>query len=157
MLRSGDKFLTPLCCISITCFHRQKLFSFPRIVCSSAHTHDIFFPFANFFHAHLLLSGLDDVLSWLEQLEQRPSRAVPRLTDTSDTSGVDCDMGEPRRRRPSKKTYKKKKTLEASNVGQFFGTGSTKIATKPSHFYRRICRKDVSLLTHGHHEILRFF
>ena len=27
----------------------------------------------------------------------------------------------------------------------------------PSHFYRRVCRKNVSVLTHGHHGVLRQF
>ena len=27
----------------------------------------------------------------------------------------------------------------------------------PSHFYCRLCRKNVSVLTHGHHEVLRHF
>ena len=44
-----------------------------------------------------------------------------------------------------------------SDVGRFFVTGPTDVATKPSHFYCRVCRKDVSVLTHGHHEILRHF
>ena len=36
-------------------------------------------------------------------------------------------------------------------------TGPKGVATKPSHFYSRICCKDASGLTHGHHEILRHF
>ena len=36
-------------------------------------------------------------------------------------------------------------------------TWPTDVATKPSQFYCRICRKDVSVLTHGHHEFLRHF
>ena len=44
-----------------------------------------------------------------------------------------------------------------SDVGRFFVTGSTDVETKPSYFYCRICRKDVSMLTHGHHQILRHF
>ena len=36
-------------------------------------------------------------------------------------------------------------------------TGPTDVATKPSHFYCRFCRKDVSVRTHGHHEFLRHF
>ena len=36
-------------------------------------------------------------------------------------------------------------------------TGPTDVATKPSDFYCRSCRKDVSVLTHGHHEILWHF
>ena len=36
-------------------------------------------------------------------------------------------------------------------------TGATDAAGKPSHFYCRVCRKDVSVLTHGLHEILRHY
>ena len=90
-------------------------------------------------------------------MEQRPSRALPRLGDTTDTSGDESDAGEPRRRLRSKKSYKMKRAWGTSDVGRFFVTGPTDVATKPSHFCCRICRKDVSVLTHGHHEILRHF
>ena len=136
------------------------MFSFLRVVCNSAkfpaQTHDISF-LCHILHANLLLTGLDDVLSRLEQVEQRASRALPRLGDTTDTSGDESNDVEPRRRLRSKKTYKMKKTWWMSDVGRFFVTGSTDVATKTSHFYCRICRKDVSVLTHGHHEILRHF
>ena len=56
-----------------------------------------------------------------------------------------------------KKTYKMKRAWGTSDVGRFFVTGPTDVATKPSHFYCRICRKDVSVLTHVHHKILRHF
>ena len=104
-----------------------------------------------------VVTGLDDVLSRLEQVEQRPSRALPRLGDTSDTSVDESDIGGPRRQLRSKKTYKMKKTWGTSDVGRFFVTGPTDVATKPSHFYCRVCRKDVPVLTHGHHEMLRHF
>ena len=55
------------------------------------------------FHADLLFTGLDDVLSRLEQVEQRPSCALPRFGDTTDTSGDESDAGEPRRRLRSKR------------------------------------------------------
>ena len=45
----------------------------------------------------------------------------------------------------------------SNEVGQFFVTGATDAAGKPSHFYCRVCRKDVSVLTHGPHEILRHY
>ena len=102
------------------------------------------------FHADLLFRGLDDVLQRLKQVEQRPSRVVPRLGDTTDTSGDESDAGEPRRRLRSKRTYKMKQAWGTGDVGRFF-------ATKSSLFYCGICRKDVSVLTHGHHEILRHF
>ena len=113
--------------------------------------------FVHIFHADLLFTGLDDVLSRLEQVEQRPSRALPQLGDTTDTSGDESDAGEPRRRLRSIKTYKMKRAWGTSDVGRFSVTGPTDVATKPSHFYIGICRKDVSVLTHGHHEILRNF
>ena len=105
----------------------------------------------------MLFTGLDDVLSRLEQVEQRPSRVVPRLGDTTDTSGDESDPAEPRRRLRSKQTYKMKRAWGTGDVGRFFVTGPTDAAKKPSYFYCRICRKDVSVLTHGHHEILRHF
>ena len=136
------------------------MFSFLRVVCSSAkfaaQTHDISF-LCHILHAHLLFTGLDDLLSQLQQVQQRPSRALPRLGDTTDTSDDESDMGEPRRWLRLKKTYKKKKAWGMSDVGRFFVTGPTEVATKPSHFYCRICRKDVSVLTHRHREILRHF
>ena len=134
------------------------MFPFLHVVCSSekfpAHTYVIS---CQIFHAQLLFTGLDDVLSRLEQVEPRPSRALPRLGDTSDTSGNESDIGELRRRLRSKKRYKMKKSWGKSDVGWFFVTGPTDVATKPSHLFCRICRKDVCVLTHGHHEILRHF
>ena len=50
-----------------------------------------------------------------------------------------------------------KKVWGANEMGQFFVTGATDAAGKPSHFYCRVCRKDVSVLTHGPHEILRHY
>ena len=89
------------------------MFSFLHVVCSSANfpaqTHDISF-LCHILHAHLLFTGLDAVLSRLEPAEQRPSGAVPRLGDTTDTCGDESDIVEPRRRLRSKKTYKMKKT-----------------------------------------------
>ena len=93
----------------------------------------------------------------MEHVEQRPTRALPRLGDNNDTSGDESDISEPRRQLLSYKTYKLKKTWGASDVGQFFVTGPTDVATKPSHCYCRVCRKDLSVLTNGYHEILRHF
>ena len=76
----------------------------------------IFFP-CHILNTHLLFTGLDDVLNRLEQVEQRPSRALPQLGDTTDTSGEESDVGEPRRRLRSKKTYKIKKAWGMSDVG----------------------------------------
>ena len=90
-------------------------------------------------------------------MEQRPSRVLLRLGDTTDTSGDESDAGEPRRRLRSMKSYKMKQAWGTSDVGRFFVIGPTDIMTEASHFYSRISRKDVSVLTHGHHEILRHF
>ena len=56
-----------------------------------------------------------------------------------------------------KKTCKMKKVWGVGDVGKFFVTGLTDVATKLSHFYCRICRNEVSVLTRGHHEIFRHF
>ena len=50
-----------------------------------------------------------------------------------------------------------KKVYAATEVGRFFVTGATDAANMPSHFYCRLCRKNVSVLTHGHHEVLRHY
>ena len=86
------------------------------------------------FHADLLFTVLDDVLSRLQQVEQRPFRVLLRLGDTTDTSGDESDAGEPRRRLRSKKTNKMKRAWGTSDVGRLFVTGPTDVATKPSHF-----------------------
>ena len=49
------------------------------------------------------------------------------------------------------------KGVGADEVVRFIVTGPTDAAGKPSHFYCRICRKDVSVLTHGPLEVLRHF
>ena len=50
-----------------------------------------------------------------------------------------------------------KKVYAATELGRFFMTRSSDAANTPSQFYCRVCRKDVSVLTHGHHEVLRHF
>ena len=74
---------------------------------------------------------------------------------TSDTSADESEASHPRRRVRSKRTFKMKKVWGADEVGRFFVTGATDAAGKPSHFYCWICRKDVSVLTHGPLEVLR--
>ena len=50
-----------------------------------------------------------------------------------------------------------KKVYAATELGRFFVTGPSDAAKMPSHFYCRLCRKNMSVLTHGHHEVLRNF
>ena len=49
------------------------------------------------------------------------------------------------------------KVYAATELGKFFVTGPSDAANMPSHFYCRLCRKNVSVLTHGHHEVLLHF
>ena len=102
------------------------------------------------------LTGLDDVLGRVERMEQGLPAGVPLASQTSDTSGDETDVSEPRRRVRTKKTFKMKEWA-ASELGRFFVTGPTDASGKPSHFYCRLCRKDVSVMTHGMHEILRHY
>ena len=57
----------------------------------------------------------------------------------------------------SPSTFWNEERVGADEVGRFFETEPTDAASKPSYFYCRICRKDVSVLTHGPHEVLRHF
>ena len=84
-----------------------------------------------------------------------PLRVVLSGSRTSDTSGDETDASQGRRRVRCKKTYRMKKVYAATEVGRFFVTGATDAANMPSHFYCQLCRKNVSVLTHGHHEVLR--
>ena len=90
-------------------------------------------------------------------MEQGLPGAVPHASQTSDTSGDETDVSEPRRRVRRKESFKMKKVWGASELGRFFVTGPTHASGKPSHFYCRLCRKDVSVLIHGMHEILRHY
>ena len=103
---------------------------------------------------YLPFTELDAVL---QRLGHGFARLSPHAADTSDTSADESEASHPRRCVRSKRTFKMKKVWGADEVGRFFVTGSTDAAGKPSHFYCRICRKDVSDLTHGPHEVLRHF
>ena len=100
-----------------------------------------------------LLAELNEVL---DRLKQGPSQS-PRRIETSETSGDETDASQGRRKILSKKTYRMKKVYAATELGRFFVTGPSDAANMPSHFYCRLCRKNVSVLTHGHHEVLRHF
>ena len=45
----------------------------------------------------------------------------------------------------------------ATELGSFFVTGQSDAANMPSQFYCRLYRKNLSVLTHGHLEVLRNF
>ena len=93
----------------------------------------------------------------LPHLGQGVAPSGPQVLDTSDTSVGETQASYPRRSVRSKRTYKMKKVWGAEEVGRYFVTGVMDAAGRLSHFHCRICRKDVSLLTHGAHEILRHF
>ena len=104
----------------------------------------------------ILFAELDEVL---DKLNQGPSvsQQKQRATDTTDTSGEETHTSQPRRRVRSKRTFKMKKSYATSELVRFFVTGPTDASTKLSEFYCRLCRKDVSVLTHGRSEVLRHF
>ena len=104
----------------------------------------------------ILLSELDEVLDKLNQGPCIPQQQQ-RVLETTDTSGEDTDIEQPRRRVRSRPTFKMKKGYAVGELAQFFVTGPTDAANKLSEFYCRVCRKDVSVLTHGEYEIIRHF
>ena len=101
-----------------------------------------------------LFAELDEM--W-DKLNQGPSvsQQQQRATDTTDTSGEETDTSQPRRRVRSKRTFKMQKSYATSELAWFFVTGPNDASTKLSEFYCRLCRKDVSVLTHGSPEVLR--
>ena len=107
-----------------------------------------------FLSLYSLFKELDAVF---QHLGHGSASLSPPPADTSDTSGDELEASHPCRRVRSKRTFEMKKMWGADEVGRFFVTGATDAAGKPSHFYRRICRKDVSVLTYGPHEFLRNF
>ena len=101
-----------------------------------------------------MFTELDAVLQLLGQSAAHPG---PHVVDTSDSSADESEASCSCRRVRSKRAFKMKKVWGANEVVQFFVTGATDAAVKPSHFYCRVCRKDVSVLKHGPHEILRHY
>ena len=93
----------------------------------------------------------------LQHLGHDPAPLSPHAADTSDTRADDSEASHPRRRVRSNRTFKTKKLWGADEVGWFLVTGATDATGKLSQFYCRICRKDVSVLTQGPHEVLRHF
>ena len=104
-----------------------------------------------------LFAELDEVLGKLGQGPSMPQQQQPRVSDTTDTSGEDTDAEQPRRRVRSRRTFKMKKGYAVGELAQFVVTGPTDAANKLSEFYCRVCRKDVSVRTHGEYEIIRHF
>ena len=105
-------------------------------------------------HFIFLFTELDAVLQHLGQIAARP---CAHFANTSDSSADKSEASHSGRRVRSKRTFKMGKVWGANEVGHLFVTGATDAAGKPSHLYIRICRKDVSVLTHGPHEILRHY
>ena len=92
----------------------------------------------------------------LDRLKEGTSQSPQRI-ETSDTSGDKTDANQGRRKVLSKKTYRIKKVYAATELRKFFVTGPLDAVNMPSHFYCQLCQKKVSVLTHGHHEVLRQF
>ena len=95
----------------------------------------------------------------LDKLNQGPpiSQQQQRVLETTDTSGEDTDIEQPRRRVRSRRTFKMKKGYAVGELAQFIVTGHTDAANKLSEFYCRVCWKDVSVPTHGGYEIIQHF
>ena len=89
----------------------------------------------------------------LDRLKQGPSQS-PQRVDTLENSGEETDTSKGRREILSKKTFRMKKLYAATELGRFFVTGQSDAANMPRHFYCREYRKNVSVLTRGHHEVL---
>ena len=92
----------------------------------------------------------------LDRLKQGPSQR-PQSVETLVTSGDDTDTSKGRRKFLSKKKFQMKEVYGATELGRFFVTRPSDAANMPTLYHCRVCRKNVSVLTHGHHEVLRHF
>ena len=101
-----------------------------------------------------MFTELDAVLQHLGQSAARPG---PHIVDTINSSADESEASHSRRLVRSKRKFKMKNVWGANEVSQFFVTGATDAAGKPSHFYCPVGQKDISVLTHGPHEILRHY
>ena len=101
-----------------------------------------------------MLSELDAVL---DNLNQGSSISSSPVVDTTDTSGEDTDSSQLRQRVRWKPSFEIKKRYATHELAWFSVTGPTDAPNKLKDFYRRIYSKDVSVLTHGTSEILRYF
>ena len=86
----------------------------------------------------------------LDKLNEGPSvsHQQQRVPDTTDTSGEDSDIDQPRKPVLSRRTFKMKKGYAVGELAQFFVTGSTDASNKLSKFYFRVCQKDELFLNH---------
>ena len=100
------------------------------------------------------LLELDEVL---DNLNQGPSMLRLPAAEITDTNGEETNTSQPWRRVRSKRSFKMKKSYATDELARLFLTGPTDASTELSEFYCRICRKNVSVLTHGRSEILWHF
>ena len=99
---------------------------------------------------------LTELNEMLNRRKQGP-RQSPQRVETSEIGGHQTDTSKGCRKILSKKSFRMKKVYEATELGRFFVTGSSDADNMPTRFYCRVCRKNNSVLTHGYHEVLRYF
>ena len=92
----------------------------------------------------------------LDRVKQGPLQS-PQRVETLETNGDETDTSKRRLKTLSKETFRIKKVYAATELGRFFVTGRSNGANVPSHFYCRVCPKNLSVLAHGHHGVLRHF
>ena len=95
----------------------------------------------------------------LDRLKEGPSQK-PQRVETSEMRGDETDTSKRRRKNLSKIFFRMRKIHAAIEFGRFFVTGPSDAAKKPSlfyYFYCQVCQKNVRVLTHGHHDLLRHF
>ena len=100
-----------------------------------------------------MLTELNEALNRLKQEKsQRPQKV-----ETLDTSRDEKDTSKGPRKILSRETIRIKKLFGETELSRFFVTGPSDAANMPSHFHCPVCRKNVSELTQGHHEVLQQF
>ena len=104
-----------------------------------------------------MLTELDVVLHHLGQGFVSSGPYILETSDTSDTRADESVASHPSRHVRSKRSYKMKEVRGADQVGRFFVTRAIDADGKLSHFYSRICRRDVLVLKNSPLDVRRHF
>ena len=109
---------------------------------------------------HHLLGCLQDWVTFLgrvERMEQSFSRAVPHVFETTDTSGIEAEGSESRRRVRSKQTYEKNKKVWGGRIEPLLCNCGKRRIRKAQSFLLPHLQEIASVMTYGVHEFLRHY
>ena len=104
-----------------------------------------------------LFTGLGTFLGRVERMEQSFLRAVPHVFETTDTSSIETEGSEFRRRVRLKQTYEKNKKVRGGRIEPLLCNCGNRRIRKAQSFLLPDLQEIASVMTHGVHEFLRYY